>query len=282
MMGCRRQLCLAGLLLAVACEVEGNEQHVDQPPPEVADQGESLGAAPEPRLTEGLHTKLDMLSRHARAIEARDALVKGDLRAARSAMADLASGQLDGLPPGLRASAEKVGRAAREASQAPTLEVAAQALGRVAAACADCHTAAGKAPEYPRAYQPDDFPDPVSHMWRHQWAADRMWEGLSGPWEVAWQAGAAQLKEPALKPATFGVVETEWTRYGKLAERVHALGDSATKANDPSARAATFGRLLATCGTCHSALGKGPEPKPRMPQQVPSQGQPPPPGAATL
>lgn len=246
----------------------------DKPPPEAPAVSMS---------TANIHTRLDMLGRHARTIEARDALVNGDLESARQAMLDLSRATNAKVGPALEAHITKVSEHAQAAAQAKTPGQASSALGRVAGACAACHKEAKRGPAFPPAGAPEDLPDPKVHMWRHQWAVDRLWEGLSGPYDEAWKVGAAQLSEPALKPVAFGVDASDWKHYGKLARRIHELGGEAEKAQTPTERAEVFGSLLSTCGECHSALGKGHSPKPFMPQQTPDKpGSLPPPKSVTL
>ena len=90
-------------------------------------------------------------------------------------------------------------------------------------------------------------------MLRHLWAADRMWEGLVGPSEEAWMAGAKAMAEtePALARA-FRSSATAQVAEELLGE-INLLATEALNAYDLGLRADVYGRLLGTCNRCHSS-----------------------------
>jgi hypothetical protein len=86
-------------------------------------------------------------------------------------------------------------------------------------------------------------------MFRHAWAVERLWEGLTAPSDNAWQAGAAALvhapsvapqTRPSLPPA---IIET--------LSLVRRLGEKASNAENSTARERVYGELLVTCAQCH-------------------------------
>lgn len=95
-------------------------------------------------------------------------------------------------------------------------------------------------------------------MQRHQWAADRLWEGLIGPSDAAWSRGIRMLAEAPLHGT-----EPSWDTASdgdELARRVHELGSEAASALLPHARATVYGEMLGLCADCHTRTGGGPAP----------------------
>ena len=92
-------------------------------------------------------------------------------------------------------------------------------------------------------------------MVRHLWAADRMWEGLVGPSEAAWTAGAEAMAET--QPAMAGALRASVSGQGAgvFLEELGLLAQEAKDARGIDARADVYGRLLGTCDRCHSQLG---------------------------
>jgi hypothetical protein len=86
-------------------------------------------------------------------------------------------------------------------------------------------------------------------MARHQWAADRLWEGMVGAADESWQAGLdvlARAPLPSPSPSADQVVLA--TRLQRLAE--HARATLPTEGLDQ--RAATYGEILVVCAGCHA------------------------------
>jgi len=147
---------------------------------------------------------------------------------------------------------------------ATTLEGALHAHARIAAACARCHTHVQKLPIFPTpSHAPPDRPSVAAQMARHQWAVDRLWEGIVGASPQHWRAGLYALATSRF-PATTSPA---------LATRMQALARAALDQPVPSlaAYAATYGELLLTCAGCHSqrassqAVPRDPAARPRAP-----------------
>jgi len=87
-------------------------------------------------------------------------------------------------------------------------------------------------------------------MYRHMWAADRLWEGLTGPSDDAWRSGAEVL---ARAPASPPVTETPLPAgvVALLAE-VRELGQAALEAETLAQRANLYAPFLASCAGCHA------------------------------
>ena len=91
-----------------------------------------------------------------------------------------------------------------------------------------------------------------THMLRHVWAADRLWEGLFAADPRHWSRGAQVLMED---PLPFFARLRETPEVGRHAERVHELGAEALATDDRVERARIYGELIATCADCHRAMG---------------------------
>ena len=87
-------------------------------------------------------------------------------------------------------------------------------------------------------------------MARHQWAADRLWEGLIAPSDQAWLSAAELLLEAPL--ALADSQHTDQTRA--LTERVRGLGLEARSAARSGDRARIYAEFLGTCAVCHQQL----------------------------
>ena len=94
-------------------------------------------------------------------------------------------------------------------------------------------------------------------MQRHQWAADRMWEGLIGPSSVAFSRGANLLFESPVKPEVLAKHGGGDAAVG-MSRRVHQLAANATTVSEPEEQAEIFAEFIANCGACHGELAKGP------------------------
>ncbi len=95
-----------------------------------------------------------------------------------------------------------------------------------------------------------------SHMARHAWAVNRMWEGLVAHDAELWSKGLNELAEAPLPAEVFGPNPPA----GALdaSQRAHELAASGISAKDQSERGNVYGQILAACSQCHDALGRGP------------------------
>lgn len=148
---------------------------------------------------------------------------------------------------------------ATEILEAADIRDAAADLGVIATDCANCHIAAQVKVKFGNGGEPPAWSDMESHMQRHQWAVDRLWEGLIGPSDAAWSRGIRMLAEAPLHGT-----EAAWDAPAEagdvLARRVHELGREAATALLPHARATLYGEMLSVCADCHTRTGGGPAP----------------------
>ncbi|MBX3269411.1 MAG: hypothetical protein KF729_04075 [Sandaracinaceae bacterium] len=243
--------CLAVLVALGGCG--------DDAPAEPAPTPATEPSPPEPpEIPAPSATGAVMHGHYARASEARDALIRADVPAARGHLEWLAAHDegraLDGA---LRPRLAAMQAAAGAHAEATTLTEAGQALATTLVRCGECHAAVGRrfAMERPPIPEGEDTP---AHMRRHAWAAERMFEGLVIDDVEHFRAGAAALREAPLAPAALGRDQAPPAQLAALSAHVHELSAEAEQAADAEARAAIYGRFLATCAACHRLLGAGP------------------------
>jgi cytochrome c553 len=129
-------------------------------------------------------------------------------------------------------------------------------VGRMAIACGQCHEATAGGPRFVVTAGPAQGSPTAQQMIFHLWAADRMWEGLVGPSEKSWVAGAEALRDawdtsPLLLPAS----STADGQALPVAE-MRRLAQEALSATPAEARATVYGKVLTTCKGCHDARGR--------------------------
>lgn len=146
---------------------------------------------------------------------------------------------------------------ASEILEARDIRTAAADVSAIATDCANCHIASEVDLDFGQKTEPSAWSDMDSHMQRHQWAIDRLWEGLIGPSDAAWSRGIRMLAEAPLHGT-----EATWDETvvdgNEMARRVHELGREAATALLPHARAAVYSEMLGVCADCHSQTGGGP------------------------
>lgn len=197
-----------------------------------------------------------MKEHFTQALRARDALVRGDLAAMKRSAAWLADHRLsETLPDTWRPHVGDMQNAAKLAQQAGDVAVAADAVGAMGAACGQCHQSLGAKVDFPGQSPEGKQSGLEDRMMRHRWAEARMWEGLVGPSDVAWDAGVAALQDAPLHPEMLAEDRSPPQEVVDLAGRVHALGLRGKLTTGSEARARLYGEYLATCDACHARLG---------------------------
>jgi cytochrome c553 len=201
-----------------------------------------------------------MRGHFARAGDLYTAVATGDLAAAR-VQAEAIRQEETGAGMASRAKAyiEQLNAFADLAARAPDVTTAASAAANVGATCGACHRAMKQGPRYQAIAEPPTATAPVSaRMIRHRWAADRLWEGLIGPSDTAWAAGAGALIDAPLYTDALTREVAQYEPVTALAWTVHDIGARARMETDAAARAQLFGQLLGTCARCHELLKSGP------------------------
>lgn len=229
-----------------------------QPAPEPAKPAET---APAPEQAETITPTQALMRGHfQQAGEAREALLRADIASAKKAMHWLATHKLGvALPQELQPLLAPMQESASHFAKATNMREAGVALAQTLTKCGDCHDKAGKGPTFAVPPLPQGK-DPVHHMQRHHWAAQRMWEGLVKRDPEAFEAAANAMAEGPIDAALLAPPPGEKETVDQLTQHLHGLGEKAKAAKDPMARAEAYGNFLATCATCHRMLGRGPKP----------------------
>jgi len=212
----------------------------------------TVGAAETTKPTEAEMVAV-MEGHYEVAILSQDALIQGDLEKVRSRLARIVKQELPAsAPQSWGPYHTRLHEAARSASRISSLESAGSVMGDVAEACGACHAALGVGNIYYWPAPPDQDDKFKTAMRTHQWAVERLWEGVTGPFEEAWPRGAEAL-------AVIRLFEDDGdTVKGSLQAREDELRDMGRKAKATTGlheRAVIYGRLLATCAGCHQEAG---------------------------
>jgi cytochrome c556 len=218
------------------------------PNPEVPRAGRPSASADEPqtgqeRARQQTPTARTFMLDHAlEAFEMRRAAIAGRFDLLHRASGVVAS---DAWSPRLRPEylphVTAVRNAARAALDATSVPAAGAALGNLGEACASCHRAHGGPPP---PQSSEILAAGVGAMAMHAAAEQAMWEGLFTPSEASWKRGAERL---AQSPEIASAVED-------VPELAQQLRDLALEAASGEARGALYGRIVATCSTCHRRL----------------------------
>lgn len=202
---------------------------------------------------------------------AQDANVAGHMRYHHDAMLKIQSAVIAGLlldtrqparwimehqpPAGLAAGTEgyvdAMRMAARDMLNAQDIVSAARATSRIGLACGNCHVTNNVSVEFEAVELPPGAGNATAHMQRHQWAADRILEGLVGPSSVSWSRGADLLSEAPLNLEALGAEAGDDALLGKV-RRIHQLAVNAKAVSEPIERAGIYAELLANCAACHT------------------------------
>lgn len=162
-----------------------------------------------------------------------------------------------GLPAHWDEHVDAMRTAARDTLDAQDVASAASATSRLGLACGGCHLTNNVSVEFEGVMRPSDNGNARAHMQRHQWAADRMWEGLIGPSDFSWSRGANLLFESPMNSEALGAESGDDTLLG-MARRIHQLAANATTVSQPMERAGIYAEFLTNCAACHNALDEGP------------------------
>lgn len=190
----------------------------------------------------------------------KSAIVAGKLEDVREPATWLADHEtVAGLPADFGPYVAQIKTSARHVIEAQDLVSAAESVSKMARTCGKCHSANNVGLEFGYDQEPRmDVEDVVTHMQRHQWAADRLWEGLIGPSDTAWNRGADMLIDAPLHSSDVTTTADHDAEIEKIARRIHALGGIATETKTADARSELYGEVLGLCASCHTKLGRGP------------------------
>jgi cytochrome c553 len=164
-----------------------------------------------------------------------------------------------GLPKEFESYVIQMKSHARRVVEAQNLVSAAESVSQMAKTCGNCHLVNEVNLEFGYDRMPRlDIEDVVTHMQRHQWAMDRLWEGLIGPSDTAWNRGTDMLIDAPLLPTDVTTAADNVAEISNIARRIHALGGIGTETKTPDARSELYAEVLGLCARCHTLLGRGP------------------------
>ena len=209
-----------------------------------------------------LHSHMN--EQFVKTVRMQKALVAGDLDRVRTeAQALLDQPQPERLPSKWAPFIARQRLAAEEIAVATEADALAYSIGAMGAACGECHEALEL--KFNSKWNP---PPAVSaekreHMRRHQWATDRLWDGLVTGGTEVWRAGAQVFVDDSLAFEDFTAEERQDPHAQNMEDHLHGLGEEAYRTMVTARRGRVYGRLVATCARCHAA---------RRPQQAQGSG----------
>lgn len=193
-----------------------------------------------------------MIDHFGRAGQIQSSLIAGDLEGARRPARWVAEHESLADPgPEAVQWARSLQRAAADIAGASSLDGAADATGEMVSACAGCHGAAGGPSFRTMGVAPPPGATTGTHMVRHLWAMDRMWEALIGGSDEAWRVGAQALA--AQSP------DEDFNAGGASAALAEALHEQARAAArlPVAARPPAYADMIKVCAGCHTLNGVG-------------------------
>ncbi len=191
--------------------------------------------------------------------QVKDATIAGDLGRIKEAVRPLAqAAEQTTLPDTWTPHVREVDLQAKRVMEASDLAAAARGVSLMAERCGSCHVDAGARVALAPPGEPPAASGTSAHMLRHQWALDRLWEGLVGPDDVRWVAGAEALADAPLRPTdATDAKDVNIAEIARLADAAHALAATARQAAR-DARAGLYADLLVTCQGCHTLATRAP------------------------
>jgi cytochrome c556 len=193
-----------------------------------------------------------MQEHFAKAAEMKAAVIGGNLAEFKKVAAWMAEHELTKDPPQTwKTHVDAMQSCAKRGRDAADLAAASLALGEVGRTCRECHSAMG-APKISVGSPPAEGSGALLRMVRHQWAADRMWEGLMAPSDDAWVKGAEVFSDAPLTPEEVAPGKSVSPEVKKLAKDAQDIAHKA-RTVDEAKRHEAYADLLTTCQRCHTA-----------------------------
>lgn len=231
---------LAALVLALAaCGIEARDTRPNE-------SGASLAAA-----IQAAQRRMHVRFAAAGRIEL--AIVHSDLDRAHAEAHQLTEIDEPDVLPAWRPYFASIRDAAHQIEVAPGVIGAARLTATLGRRCARCHEASGATVRFPAEPAPPSDPRLALQMVGHQWAAAQMWQGLIGPSDKKWRAGAHALTMVPLHMVAQAVTPASELDVDDVA-RVRLYARRAEAAASQDGRAEVFGTMLATCAHCHAVL----------------------------
>ena len=214
--------------------------------------GTQSGLPPEAEVVKHMHDHL------AQVDDVQQAVVRGDLEAARTAAKHFADHQvLEGMPSTVKPAVADMLQAAQVVSTAENMATAGEGTAAMVSACGSCHRSMAAAPNFPAPPAPPAPGSPTAaRMLEHQHAVDMLYHGLIAPSDDLWARGAKALKASPLKADAFPL-DANLAREALDAQaKAHEAAEKAIDAKTPWQRADVYGELIGECASCHALSGR--------------------------
>ena len=179
------------------------------------------------------------------------AVIAGDLEACQEPARWIVEHEQVDAPSSWNSYIESMRSTAQEVLDAPGIGAAADAASRLTRSCGSCHSTLAPGAMFTASPAPVDDPEIVPHMLRHNWAIERMWEGLTMSSVDTWNRGAQELSETPVSMDAMSVEEGAEEALSALAHRVHQLGARGAAEVGWGGRTDVYGELLTICAACH-------------------------------
>jgi cytochrome c553 len=229
---------LAAWFVVGSCHIEDDTLVLNQPRPLAA-------------TIEAAHQRMHARFAAARRIE--QAIAFSDVERARSEAHELVALDEPDVLLTWRPYFDAIRDAAHQLELTGSVMGAARLAATLGRRCASCHEAIAARVTFPAEPRPPEAPRLAGQMLGHQWAAAEMWNGLIGPSDERWLAGARALTTVPLTIVAQSVTPTSELDVDDVA-RIRLYANRAVAATRQDARAELFGTLLATCAHCHAVL----------------------------
>lgn len=202
-------------------------------------------------------TKAHMQDHYERVHDLLTAVIADDSAAAKRHSTWLADHEAPENLSAWKPETDKLRAAAKPGASLTDVLALGQVVANIGTACGDCHVAAGHVPVFEKVEMPAASKEPgaKNHMKAHQWAADRMWEGLTGPSDALWNEGVAALAVSPLHDDEILSNASAAPDIVAQAGLVHELGNEGSNATTTAERADVFARFLGNCASCHARVG---------------------------
>ena len=181
-----------------------------------------------------------------------DALIQGDLAAARSHGAVLqrltAEGVLGSWEERMRFVRARADLLVAAESPAEARHIATD----LATYCADCHMVEADEALFAPGPQPVDDGTVRGRMARHAWAADALWLAIIAPSEDPWRDGLRVIAEPPPPPELLSADPARHADYARLGSRLTDLARRSANLPGQGDRAEAFADIIDVCAACHA------------------------------
>lgn len=208
---------------------------------------------PAPVEVDSAQLRAHMHEHLSKATIAYEALIHGDMKGAREALAWLGEHDAPTLPDGAEPFVGRMRDLAAKGAVAPQYDEVAAQIAEMGAACGACHQAQQVNPTLELGEPPASSGDVHAHMARHQWAVQALWTGLVVPADGPWAAGVQALSDDHLDDKAFEVPEL--SEQAKTQGRaVHTVARGAAMLTTRQDRAKAFATIATACAGCHAEM----------------------------